>query len=87
MADFSNEKAKIQRVYLRRVFAGGVEKYEEQPYSLVDYDDNSGSYFVPEPIGLGLSAQTWGDVYTTATIPTMLILDSGAPWQGVTEIR
>jgi hypothetical protein len=52
----------------------------------VEYDDNSGTYF--EPLSeLGLSARCWGDVNTTATIPGELILDSGAPWQGVTEIR
>ncbi len=86
MADFSREKAKIQEVYFRRVFAGGIEKYERQPYSLVEYDDNSGSYF--EPLSeIGLSARTWNDVNTTATIPGRLILDTGAPWQGVTEIR
>ena len=86
MAEFSREKAKIQEVYFRRLFAGGVEKYERQPYNLVEYDDNSGSYF--EPLSeFGLSARCWGDVNTTATIPGELILDSGAPWQGVTEIR
>jgi hypothetical protein len=86
MADFSREKAKIQEVYFRRVFAGGREKYERQPYNLVEYDDNSGSYIEPQS-EIGLSARTWGDVNTTATIPDELILDSGAPWQGVTEIK
>jgi hypothetical protein len=86
MAEFTNEKAKVQNIYFRRVFAGGVEKYERQPYMLVDYDDNSGSYIVPTST-VGLSSFTWGDVNSTATIPTMLILDAGAPWQGVTEIR
>jgi hypothetical protein len=86
MADFSREKAKIQEVYFRRVFAGGREKYERQPYNLVEYDDNSGPYF--EPLSeLGHSARCWGDVNTTATIPDELILDSGEPWAGVTEIR
>jgi hypothetical protein len=86
MAEFSREKAKIQEVYIRRLFPGPVEKYERQPYNLVTYDDNSGSYF--EPVSeLGISARTWGDVYTTASIPDELILDSGAPWSGVTEIR
>lgn len=86
MAEFSREKAKIQEVYFRRVFAGGVEKYERQPYNLVTYDDNSGTYI--EPLSeVGLSARTWGDVNTTATIPERLILDSGEPWSGVTEIR
>lgn len=86
MATFSREKAKIQEVYFRRLFAGGIEKYERQPYNLVEYDDNSGCYF--EPLSeLGHSARCWGDVNTTATIPDELILDTGAPWQGVTEIR
>jgi len=86
MAEFSREKAKIQTVFIRRVFAGGVEKYERQPYNLVEYDDNSGSYI--EPMSeIGLSGRTWGDVHTTATIPSFLILDSGEPWAGVTEIR
>jgi hypothetical protein len=87
MADFSNEKAKIQGVYFRRVFAGGREAYERQPYNLVEYDDNSGSYIVPMSDGVGLSARTWGDVHNPQTIPTLLILDSGEPWAGITEIR
>ena len=86
MATFSRENAKIQEVYIRRVFPGPREKYERQPYNLVEYDDNSGSYF--EPLSeVGQSARCWGDVNTTATIPDELILDSGAPWSGVTEIR
>jgi len=86
VAQFSNEKAKIQAVYFRRVFAGDVEKYERQPFDIVEYDDNSGPYIVPTS-ELSISARTWGDVYNPATIPTMLILDTGAPWQGVTEIK
>jgi hypothetical protein len=86
MAEFSREKAKIQEVYIRRMFPGPKEKYERQPYNLVEYDDNSGTYF--EPLSeVGLSARTWNDVHTTATIPDELILDSGAPWSGVTEIK
>lgn len=87
MAEFSREKAKVQEVYFRRLFAGGLEKYERQPYNLVEFDDNSGMYIEPQSDGLGLSARTWGDVYSPATIPGEIILDSGAPWSSVTEIK
>jgi hypothetical protein len=87
VAEFRRETAKIQEVYFRRVFAGGVEKYERQPYNLIEYDDNSGMYIQPRSDGTGLSGYTWGDANSTATIGSILILDSGEPWAGITEIR
>lgn len=85
MAEFSREKAKTKNIYYRRLLAGGLEKYERQPFNLIEYDDNSGSYL--EPVSYhGMSSFTWSDVNTLATAAEIWIIDTNPSWMGVTEI-
>lgn len=85
MATFSKETAVIQEVYyLRRVGPDKI-KYVRQPFNIVAYDDNSGTYIEPIPYN-GYSPYTWRDVNTTLNAPEQLILDTPVAFTGVTEI-
>lgn len=86
MATFSREKAIIEQVYLRRIVPGG-EYYEREPYDLVTYDDNSGTYLEPIcALGYGAEAKTWNDMKTFGEVARFRILDS-PPFNEVQQIR
>ena len=85
MAEFRRETAKIQHVYYRRRVGPDKVKYERQPFNLIQYDDNSGTYI--EPISYhGMSNMTWQDVNTLANAAELLILDTPVAFTGITEL-
>jgi len=86
MATFSRETAKVQEVYYRRIVGPNKEKYERQPFNLVQYDDNSGLYI--EPLSFHVNHPfTWSDVNSLNTVPERLFLDTPVSFMGITEIR
>jgi hypothetical protein len=85
MATYARENAEILKVYRRRTFPSGKEKYIKQPWNLVTYDDQQ--QFV-EPVSFQVTdaAKTWYDTNNDNTDGDWLIIDA-SPFDGVTEIR
>lgn len=76
MATFAKNAALIQEVYIRRVLAGGVQKYLRLPFNLVRYDDGGGVYIEPLPyLGNSGLANTFAELNPPSSDGEFLIVD------------